>query len=132
MVKVAGLKTWNWLKTDSFFTNIFQKLYLRNTFEWRLLLIPLFQPRFYNTFVITLFSFFLHVFSFIIDIVGKGIPGPSLFKAHTPWPGLPHFLKSLFALSSFLFYPLFRYFRQFPHSHKTLSCPNMTNQPSLV
>ena len=132
MVKVAGLKAWNWLKRDSFFTYFFKKPYLQNPFGWLLLLIPLFQPRFYCAFMIALFHLFLHVFPFIIDIVGKGIPGPSLFKAPNPWPSLPHFLKSLFTISSFLFHPLLRHFRQFLHPYTTPSCPNLTNQPSLV
>ena len=35
---------------------------------------------------------FLHVFPFIIDIVGKGIPAQSpFFKALTQWPSLPSF-----------------------------------------
>ena len=42
------------------------------------------------------------------------------------------FLKSLFPLPFFLFYPLLRYFRQFPHPHATPSCPNLTHQPSLI
>ena len=112
MDKVAGVKAWNWLKRDSFFTHFFQKPYLQNTFEWLLLLIRLFQPKFYH-----FFHPFLHVFPFIIDIVGKGIPGPLLFKASTSWPSLPPFLKCLLALPSFLFHPLLRYFRQFPHPH---------------
>ena len=55
-------------------------------------------------------------------IVCKGFPAP-LFKAPTPWPNLPPspFLKSLCPLSSVLFHPLLRYFRQFsPSSHKSL------------
>ena len=127
MIKVAGLKTWNWLKRDSFFSYFFQKPYLRNTFGWLFLLIPLFQPGFYHTFIVTLFSSFPSCFPFIIDIVGKGIPGPPLFKAPTPWPSLPPFLKSLFALPSFVFHPLLKYFRQLPHSHTTPSCPNLVS-----
>ena len=44
--------------------HFFQKPYLQNTFGRLLLLIPLFQPRFYHTFVITLFSFFPSCFPF--------------------------------------------------------------------
>ena len=42
-------------------------------------------------------------------IMCKGVPAP-LFKAPTPWPSLPYFLKSLFPLPSFLFPPLFKVF----------------------
>ena len=51
------------------------------------------------------------------NIVLKGIPVPSpppVFKAPTPWISLPSFFKFLYPLPSFLFHPLFRYFRQFP------------------
>ena len=41
------------------------------------------------------------------------------------------FLKSLFDLPFFLFRPLLRYFRQFPHPHAIPSCPNLTHQPFL-
>ena len=115
-----------------FSSKIMLKIYLQNTCGWLFLLIPLFQPRLITLWWSHLFRLFLHVFAFIIDIVGKGIPGPSLFKAPTPWPSLSHFLKSLFTISSFLFHPLLRYFRQFPHPQTTPSCPNLTNQPSLV
>ena len=71
------------------------------------------------------------VSSWMETIVRKGVPVP-LFKAPTPWPRLPIFFKSLFPLPSFLFHPLLRYFRQFPLPHATPSCPNLTNQPSLV
>ena len=39
----------------------------------------------------TFFCLFLHVFLFIIDIVVKGIPGPPLSKAPTPFPACPLF-----------------------------------------
>ena len=55
---------------------------------------------------------FLHVFPFIIDIVGKGIPAPPPFLRN-PLTQLAPFLKSLFALLSFLFHPLLRYLRRF-------------------
>ena len=42
------------------------------------------------------------------------------------------FLNCLFFVLSFLFHPFLRYFRHFPHSHATSSCPNRTNQPSLL
>ena len=42
------------------------------------------------------------------------------------------FSRYLFLLPSFLFQRLLRYFRQFSHPHATLSCPNPTNQISLV
>ena len=115
-----------------FSSKIMLKIYLQNTCGWLFLLIPLFQPRLITLWWSHLFRLFLHVFPFIIDIVGKGIPGPSLFKAPTPWPSLPHFLKSLCPLPSVLFYPLLNYFRQFPHPHANPSCPNLTNQPFLV
>ena len=57
------------------------------------------------------FRLFLHVFPFIIDIVGKGIPAPLFLKAPIPWPSLPPVLKSLLALLSFLLHPILRYFR---------------------
>ena len=54
-------------------------------------------------------------------IVRKGIPAP-LFKAPTPWPSLPPFLKLLFPLPYFMLHPLLRYFPQspFPHPHANL------------
>ena len=67
--------------------------------------------------------------------VCKEVPSPP-FKAPTPCPSLPPrpppalFFKSLFLLPYFLFHPLLRYFKQFPHSHKTPSCPNLINQRS--
>ena len=64
-------------------------------------------------------------------IAHKGVPVP-LFKAPTPWLSLPPFLKFLFSLPTFLFHPLLRYFRQFPHPHAIPSCHNLTNQFSLV
>ena len=69
------------------------------------------------------------------NIVRKGVPAPRFFLRHPHFePACPlplTFLKSLFPLSSFLFHPLVRYFRQFPHPQATLSCPNLTHQPSL-
>ena len=85
-----------------------------------LLLIPPFQPRFYHTFMITLFSSFPSRFSSYL-VRGFQPPTPLLFKALTPWPSLPPSLKPLFALLSFLFHSLLRYFRQFPPpSHNSL------------
>ena len=65
-------------------------------------------------------------------IVCKEVQAPLLFKAPTPWPSLPPFLKPLFPLLSFLFHPLLRHFTHFPHPQATSSCPNPTNQPYLV
>ena len=45
---------------------------------------------------------------------------------------LASFLSSLFSLPSFLFHPVLGYYRQFPHPHTTIYCPNPTNQLSLV
>ena len=122
MVKVAGLKVWKSIKKrlkhryfPVNFTHFFQSPYLQNTFGWLFLLISAFQPRFYHTLWSHFFRLFPHVFSFIIDIVGKGIPAPPpLFKATTPWPSLTSFLKPLFAFPSFLFHPLLSYFWLFP------------------
>ena len=76
----------------------------------------------------TFFVFFLPFFPFIIDIVCKGVPAPYFFR-HPPLdPASPSFLKSLFPLPTFLFQPFLR----FPRLHSTPSCPNLTNQPSLV
>ena len=64
---------------------------------------------------------FLHVFPFIIDIIGKGIPArpPFLRQSHLD-PACPLF-KIFVCLLSFLFHPLLRYFRQFPpFSHNLL------------
>ena len=61
-----------------------------------------------------------------------GSSPPPLFKAPTPWPSLPPFLKFLFPLPSFLFHPLLRYFTRSPHPHATPSCPHLINEPSLV
>ena len=63
-------------------------------------------------------------------IVRTGVPAP--LKAPTPWPSTPLVLKSLLPLFSFLFNTLLEYFRQTPHPHATPSCPNPTNQFSLV
>ena len=116
-----------------FSSKIMLKIYLQNTCGWLFLLIPLFQPRLITLWWSHLFRLFLHVFPFIIDIVGKGIPGPLFFFPGThPLTQIAPFLKSLFALPSFLFHPFLRYFRQFPHSHTTSSCPILTNKPSLV
>ena len=52
----TGIFLWIWYI-------FFQKPYLQNTFGWLFLLIPPFQPRFYNTFMITLFSSFPSCFS---------------------------------------------------------------------
>ena len=127
MIKVAGLKPWNWLKRDSFFTyfskNLNCETLLDGCFCWFLCSNQGFITLLWSHF----FNLFLHVFPFIIDIVGKGIPGPTLFKAPTPWPTLPTFLKSLVALPSFLFHPLLKYCRQFPHPRTTTSCPNMVS-----
>ena len=70
----------------------------------------------------------------IIYIVCKGVPAPHPFLRHPPLDPAcpPPFFKFLFPLPSFLFHLLLRYFRQFPHPHTTSSCPNPTNQPSLV
>ena len=54
-----------------------------------------------------------------------------LFKAPTPWPSLPLFLKFV-SCPLFSVPPFLRYFRQFHHPHATPYCPNPTNQPSLV
>ena len=132
MVIVAGLKAWNWLKRYSFFTHFIRKPYfgtlLDGCFCWFLCSNQGFIKILWSHF----FHLFIHVFPFIIDIVGKGIPGPPLFKAPTPWSSLPLFLKSFFALPSFLSRPFLSYLRQFPHPHTTPSCPNLTNQPFLV
>ena len=58
----------------------------------------------------------------LLTIVRKGVPvPPPFFQAPTPWPSIPPFLKSLFPLSSFLFHPVLRYFRQSPPpSHNPL------------
>ena len=127
MVKVADLKVWKSIKKrlkhryfPVNFTHFFRNPYLQNTFGWLFLLISALQPRFYHTFWSHFFRLFPHVFPFIIDIVGKGIPAP-LFEAPTPWPSLSSFLKSLFFLPSFLFHPLLRYFWLFlPPSHNLL------------
>ena len=67
--KVVGPKAWNLIKKrlqhrcfPVNFALFVKKPYLQNTFGWLLLLIPLFQPRFYS--LITLFSFFASFFSF--------------------------------------------------------------------
>ena len=122
MVKVAGLKARNSIKKrlrHRYFPVNFTHLFLKNLFTehfWMTAFADSLAP---TKFFITLlsshfFSLFLHVFPFITDIVGKEIPAP-LFKAHTSLPSLPPFLKSLFALPSFLSHLLLRYFRQFPH-----------------
>ena len=67
-------------------------------------------------------------------IVSKGVlaPTPILFKAPTLCPSLPPLFKIFVPLPSFLPYPLLTYFRQSHHPQATPSCPNTTNQPSLV
>ena len=57
-------------------------------------------------------------------IVGKGVRVPP-FKAPTPWPSLPAFLKSLFLLPSFLFHSLLRYFKHSP-------LPTLTQPPTIL
>ena len=56
-------------------------------------------------------------------IVCTGVPAP--LKAPSSRPS-PPFLKSLFPLSSFLFHPLLRYFRQTPTLLQPPSCPTRT------
>ena len=67
---------------------------------------------------------------FKCSIVCEKVPVPPSLRHPPVDPACPPFLKSLFLLLSFLFHPLLRYFRQFPHLHTT-SCPNPTHQPSL-
>ena len=57
----------------------------------------------------------------LLTLVRKGAPVPPFFR-HPPLdPVFPPFLKSLFLLSSFLFHPVLRYFRQSPPpSHNPL------------
>ena len=63
-----------------------------------------------------------------IGIVCKGVPAPPFFKACTPWPSLPLPLFKIFVPPLlFLFHPLLRHFRQFPHPQTTHYCPNLTN-----
>ena len=54
-----------------------------------------------------------------------------LFKALTLCPSLPTFLKALFPLSSFLFHPLLRYFRQFPPHSRNPLLPK-SDQPTFL
>ena len=63
----------------------------------------------------------------LLTIVRKGVPA-ILFFSDTH-----HFLKSLLPLSSFLFYPVLRYFRQPLSTFTQLpNALNPTNQPFLV
>ena len=127
MVKVAGLKARNSirkrLKHVYFhvnFTHFFPKTLFTEQF-WMTASADSSTP----TKVLSHFydHTFLHVFPFIIDIVGKGIPAPPPFLRHPPLTQLVLFLKSMFALLSFLFHSLLRYFRQFPPpSHNLLLC----------
>ena len=129
MVKVAGVKTWNWLKRDSFFAHFFQKSYLQNTFGWLLLLIPLFQSMFYHTFMIPLFSSFTSCFSFFHWHSWYWDYRPLLLR-HPLFDLAYSFFKALFALPYFLFHLLLRYFRQCPtltQPHPVLIWP--TNLP---
>ena len=57
---------------------------------------------------------------------------PPFLRHPTLDPACPPFSKSFFPLPSFLFHPLLRYFRQFPHPHAVPYCPNPTNQLSFV
>ena len=59
-------------------------------------------------------------FSFIVR---KRVPPTPLFMAPTSRPKLPHFLKSLFPLPSFLFHPFVRNFRQFPPPSRKFLLP---------
>ena len=73
----------------------------------------------------------------LLRIVRKGVPAPPLFNAPILWPRLlppppPILFKNLCSPSPFFCStPLLRYFRQSP-PHATPSCPNPTNQLSLV
>ena len=66
------------------------------------------------------------------------VAGLIRIASSTPFKGthlltqLASLLNSLFSLFSFLFHPVSRYHRQFPHHHTTPYCPNPTNQLSLV
>ena len=53
------------------------------------------------------------------------------FSDTHPLTQLVPFLKALLPLPFFLFHPILRYFRQFPHPHATPFFPNPTHQPSL-
>ena len=133
MVKVAGLKTWNSIKKRFKhryflvnFTHFFPKTSFTEHF-WTTVSADSSVPN-----KVLFFRLFHRVFPFIIDIVGEGVAVPPLFKAPTSWPSLSPFLKFLFALLSFLLHTLLRCFRQFPPPSQKPSCPNLTNQPSLV
>ena len=92
------------------FAHFSQKHYLLNTFTWLFLLIPPFQPRFYHTFMITLFLSFPSCFSFYYwHSWEEDSSYPFLIHAPLDSACLP-----LFTLRSFLFHILLRCFRQFP------------------
>ena len=128
MVRVAGLKAQNSIKKrlkhryfPVNFASLFQKPYLQNIFGSLLLLILPFQPRFYHTFMSTLFSSFPSCFLFYYWHNWSGDSSRPFLRHPTLDPACCPFLKSLFALPSFIFHPLLRYFRQFlPPSHKSL------------
>ena len=63
----------------------------------------------------------------------RGFQQPPLFKAPNPWPSLsPPFLKSLYPSPLFCSILLSGILDSSPHPYTTPSCPNPTNQPSLV
>ena len=63
-------------------------------------------------------------------IVRTGVPAP--LKAPTPWPSPPPRFKIFASPLLFSVQPPFRVFQTDPHPHATPSCPNPTNQFSLV
>ena len=65
-------------------------------------------------------------------IVRKGVLAPLPLLRHQPL-NLACPLFKIFVFPPLCSAPpLLRYFRQFPNPYATSSCPNMTNQPSLV
>ena len=74
--KVVGPKAWNLIKKrlqhrcfPVNFVLFVKKPYLQNTFGWLLLLIPLFQPRFYS--LTTLFFIFCFIFFFLLLLIAN-------------------------------------------------------------
>ena len=140
MVKVAGLKARNAIKRrlkHRYFAVNFTQFFPKTLFTEHFWMTAFADssvptkvlPHFYDqTFFV--FSF---MFPFIIDIACKGIPTHPLFYDTHPLTQLaPHFkifvCPPLFSVPS----PFKVFQTVLPHPHITLSCPNLTNQLSLI
>ena len=84
-----------------------------------------------DIFSILVFKMFMLYFNGLSNdgyVVRKGV------SANNPPPFLRHptLDPACLPFLNFLFHPLLRYFRQFPHPHVNSSCPNPINQPFLA